>query len=133
MGYNLFLDDFRTPSMAAAYVLPVEDRLQYRTEVWDVVKSYEEFGAHIMKYGLPAKVSFDHDLADEHYNPDTWVEGYEYKEKTGYECAKWLIDYCIVEEVKLPLFYSHSMNPIGKERILSLLKNYKEHETNSAR
>ncbi|MDP9961886.1 cyclic-phosphate processing receiver domain-containing protein [Chryseobacterium lathyri] len=69
--------------------------------------------------GLPEMISFDHDLADIHYlKPDSD----EYAEKTGYECAKWLIEYCMDHYLDLPKFYCHSMNPVGKENILSLLK-----------
>ncbi|MDQ0066004.1 cyclic-phosphate processing receiver domain-containing protein [Chryseobacterium lathyri] len=70
--------------------------------------------------GLPEMISFDRDLADIHYlKPDSD----EYAEKTGYECAKWLIEYCMDHYLDLPKFYCHSMNPVGKENILSLLKN----------
>ena len=46
-------------------------------------------------------------------------------EKTGYSCAKWLIDFCIDKDLPLPEYFCHSLNPGGKENILSILKNYK--------
>lgn len=68
-------------------------------------------------------ISFDHDLADEHY----WKQNTgEFVEKTGYDCVKWLIEYCMDNDVDLPKFYCHSMNPVGKENIERLLKNFKK-------
>lgn len=46
------------------------------------------------------------------------------KEKTGMDCAKWLIEYCITNNLKLPKFYCHSMNPIGKDNITSILTQF---------
>ena len=65
-------------------------------------------------------ISFDHDLADlQQYSQES-------VEKTGYDCAKWLIEYCLDHSLNIPKFYCHSMNPVGKENIESLLKNFKK-------
>ena len=46
-------------------------------------------------------------------------------EKTGYHCAKWLIEYCIDNNEKLPAeIYIHSMNPAGSMNIKSLFETY---------
>lgn len=46
-------------------------------------------------------------------------------EKTGYDCAKWLIDYCIDNDLELPKkVLVHSMNPTGAENIKSLFNTY---------
>ena len=102
----LFLDDFRDP---------FEDNwIRYSpigTDcdiVW--VKTYQEFVDRVMCYGLPDAICFDHDLGTHNGN--------------GYECAKFLIDYCINNNLKLPLYAIQSANPVGKENIDSLLKNY---------
>ena len=85
---------------------------------------------------MPELISFDHDLADEHYNTDAMYDSEDaynklydsFREKTGYECAKWLIDYCLDNKKKLPTFMVHSMNPVGKKNITDLLNNYRKHE-----
>ena len=46
-----------------------------------------------------------------------------FKEKTGYDCAKWLCDYCVENKLPLPEYFIHSMNPVGRENILSTLKS----------
>lgn len=113
----LFLDDIREPRNVYTYTyLEI-----FNNKKWDVVRDYEQFTEWITKNGLPEYVSFDHDLADQHYNP----EHDTYTEKTGYDCALWLVDYCIDNEFKFPSFYCHSMNPIGKTRINSLLNQFK--------
>ncbi len=46
-------------------------------------------------------------------------------EKTGYHCAKWLIDYCIDNKKELPHeIIVHSMNPYGSRNIKSLFDTY---------
>jgi hypothetical protein len=123
---KLFLDDVRSI-----------------TDVYDndkdfiIVKNYEEFISWINSNGLPDFISFDHDLADEHYNIgiDLYIEDKPldyslYKEKTGMECAKWLINYCLDNNLKLPDFKVHSANPAGRDNILSILTNFKKFQEN---
>lgn len=97
------------------------------------VTNYMEFVDWIMINGLPDGICFDHDLADEHYrpsmyNPDGHYSLYysdgTFKEKTGYDCAKWLIDYVDVNNLELPKYNIQSANPVGKMNIDMLLKNY---------
>lgn len=114
----LFLDDIRYPIEAYHYT---KNDIFLRKD-WHIVRNYEQFVNRIVEKGLPEMISFDHDLADIHYlKPDSD----EYKEKTGYDCAKWLIEYCMDNFLDVPKFYCHSMNPVGKKNILSLLENYK--------
>jgi hypothetical protein len=117
-GYNLFLDDERFPSKVTWCVLPT-----YHDPHWKIVRNYDEFVAAIKELGVPQFVSFDHDLADEHY-----VEGFagatprtDYREKTGYDCAKFLLAHCMENGHHLPPFAVHSMNPVGRENIRALL------------
>ncbi|SIS48055.1 hypothetical protein SAMN05421639_106165 [Chryseobacterium shigense] len=115
----LFLDDIRYPIEAFHYT---KQDIFLRKD-WHIVRNYEQFVNRIMEKGLPEFISFDHDLADVHYlkpNAD------EYTEKTGYYCAKWLVEYCMDNYLGLPKFYCHSMNPVGKKNILSLLENFKQ-------
>lgn len=75
------------------------------------VRSYAEFVTYITDSGLSDFISFDHDLG---------------LEESGYDCAKWLVDYCLDNNFRLPKFDVHSQNPVGKENILSLLQNFKK-------
>lgn len=123
----LFLDDIRDPEHAFGYT----KQEMFVSQKWVVVRNFEEFKNHIESNGLPKFVSFDHDLADSHYTPEylwddyhaskEWQDNQVHKEKTGYECAMWLVDFCIDNALLLPGYYCHSMNPVGKDKIISLL------------
>lgn len=115
----LFLDDVRYPIEVYHYT---KQDIFLRKD-WHIVRNYDQFVNRILEKGIPEIISFDHDLADEHYLKQ---DSNEYIEKTGYDCAKWLVEYCLDHQTELPQFYCHSMNPIGKENILHLLKNFKK-------
>lgn len=130
----LFLDDIRVPKDAFDYI---KDEI-YINKTWIIVRNFNEFIQYIIENGLPDLISFDHDLADEHYVPSKYWYDYEAskkyqeqqnnKEKTGFDCAKWLVDYCIDNDLKLPSYLSHSMNPVGRDNILGILDNFKKYE-----
>lgn len=124
MKKRLFLDDIRQPETCATYMLSPEI---YVEESWDVVRDYKQFVNYIEENGVPDVISFDHDLADIHYDPTTWTESFSYKEETGYDCAKWLCNYCVKNGILLPEFYVHSMNPIGKENIQKCLESCRKY------
>lgn len=132
MNYNLFLDDERNPGNVT-WVELASKKVKAPTII---ARNYNEFVDFISREGLPATVSFDHDLADEHYrhmltdnslNRHTAFVDDEFgglnvtfdygEEKTGYDCAKWLVQYCIDNDLKFPEYTVHSMNPVGAERI----------------
>lgn len=115
MSYKLFLDDIRLPKHVKWLELPLGP--------WVIVRNYNEFVGYISKNGLPDYISFDHDLADEHYIPE--VKESTYKEKTGYDCAKWLVEYCMEKGLTFPEYAVHSMNRVGKENIISYIENFK--------
>ena len=126
MKYNLFLDDVRNPIDCVYYMYtPI-----YTSVDWVIVRDYNSFIKIIKENGLPEIISFDHDLSDEHYDPKMYHESYDelydsFKEKTGYECAKWLVDYCIDNNEFLPKkILVHSMNPIGRRNIESYFESY---------
>lgn len=130
MDYNLFLDDIRHPHDAYPYMKDTK----YLQLKWIIVRSYDEFVKYITKNGVPSLVSFDHDLADEHYfsNNQPWsiensIDYFSYKEKTGYECAKWLCDYCLNNNIKLPETLVHSFNQTGSNNIKHYIRNFKKH------
>ena len=123
--YNLFLDDYRTPSNVVGYAHTIGLRADlYIKHKWDIAIDYNHFVEIIEAKGLPVIVSLDHDLADCHYVGDFS----DPNEKTGMDCAKWLIDYCVDNNKQLPEYYVHSMNPVGRKNIQSLLDNYKKYE-----
>lgn len=112
----LWLDDYRNPNEwidCVKIVCPIMIK-EPCDIIW--VKSYDEFVKYIINHGLPDSIGFDHDLADGSLN-----------EKTGYDAAKFLVDYCIENDAKLPKFGSQSANPVGRENILNLLNNFKRH------
>jgi hypothetical protein len=114
--YKLFLDDIRDPNQVTWVKLPEEP--------WVIVRNYEEFVIHITSFGLPSFIAFDHDLGKEHYIVGK-PKYNEYKEKTGYDCAKWLIEYCMNNNKMFPEYVVHSMNPIGATNIRSIVENFK--------
>jgi len=121
---RLFLDDIREPSHAYSYT-----HNSVYMEEWDIVRDYTQFVMYIEKYGVPDKISFDHDLADFHYNVQENIDYNEFKEKTGFHCAKWLIEYCMETRQDLPKeIYIHSMNIVGSKNIESLFKTYFKHK-----
>lgn len=120
MEYYLFLDDERFPHNVKWMHMPVYP--------WIVVRNFNEFKSTIEEKGIPKFISFDHDLADQHYQAMlkecNGEKNVDYgTEKTGYDCAKWLVDYCLEHTYKIPDFQVHSLNPIGKENIETYLNN----------
>lgn len=123
MLYNLFLDDLRYPVDCFEYThLTV-----YLDEKWVIVRNYDEFVKAIQEKGIPEMISFDHDLADEHYVAQDHIEYGFMTEKTGYHCAMWLINYCIDNNLDIPKYiFIHSMNPVGGSNIASAFNTYKK-------
>lgn len=135
MTYNLFLDDVRIPHKSMDYMHPGVSHL-YRTLEWVVARDYYQFVQAIEERGLPEIVSFDHDLADTHYDIraegyKSWQEYYdspdEHREMTGYDCVKWLCNYCLENSKPLPRYILHTMNDIGLHNMKSYLENFKKH------
>lgn len=120
---KLFLDDHRTPEECVGDI--------YDQGKWDIVGDFDEFQAYIMERGIPDVISFDHDLADEHYDIDWWDV---YKEgrlaptsaRTGLDCIKWLYKFCDESDTELPECIVHSMNPIGREVINEYIESWKQ-------
>ena len=135
--YKLFLDDYRIPIDAWKYT----GFTPYKDNHWKIVKDYNQFVSYITRNyekhdAFPSIIGFDHDIADDHYAPqehwsekyDAWADGQNFKEKTGMDCAKWLVEFCMDNNLKLPQWFGHSMNPAGRENIDSYLLNYRKHE-----
>lgn len=91
---KIYLDDLRTPS----------------DNSWFIIRSHHDFIHKIStSFNQIDCISFDHDLGEE---------------KTGFDCAKYLIEYCINNNLTPPQTYVHSANPVGRENIVSLINNY---------
>ena len=112
-NYFLFLDDERIPSDVFWRALPVPQEDQE----WVIVRSPQAFMDHIQTHGLPLFVTFDHDLQDQ-----------SEIEVKGVQCAQWLVDYCLDNNMRLPAFEVHSKNGEGEKNIRSLLENFKQHQ-----
>lgn len=122
---KVFLDDVRQPEEAATYMhLRIGKLSPIYLEDWEVVKNYKQFTNLISNYYREiTHVSFDHDLADIHYDPKTWRESFKYHEETGYDCAKYLLNFYKERNLKLPIMFVHSMNSVGTQNIINLFKN----------
>lgn len=114
---KLYLDDVRTPL----------------DDTWIIVRNYDEFVETVTKHGLHKfeVISLDHDLGDQamneyHTNVRTnYILDYNnIQEKTGMDCAKFLVEYCMDNSVNLPLVYVHSANPIGSANIMGYINNF---------
>lgn len=119
----LWLDDIRDPfkspwsdNVEALLLDDLTEKVRDFKLIW--VKDYNEFVLAV-ENSFPAIISFDHDLSFDQ------MIGKPSNEKTGYDCAKWLINYCMDNDLKLPEFSVHSQNPVGKKNIESLLNNFK--------
>lgn len=100
MYYAIFLDDEREPGRDFGF----EDVV--------VARTVAEAQATILSNGVPAFISFDHDLGP--------------GEPTGHDFAKWLVESHLdgVIDIRNLAFYVHSQNPIGAENITMLLSMF---------
>lgn len=133
----LWLDDFRNP-----YENDFNWVSQYVPEYkkFDIywVKNYHEFVIWISDNGLPHTIAFDHDLACEHYAPqefysekyNDWATSQNFKEKTGLDCAKWLVNHCIENYYTLPEWVIQSANLAGVDNINSYLNTFLKYYKN---
>jgi hypothetical protein len=96
---------------------------------WAIVRSFDEAVQWVKDNGFPKFISFDHDLGWEKF--DTNENGIIVVtepdiEKSGYDFAKWLIEYDLDTNL-MPddfAFTVHSMNPVGAANISRILNSY---------
>ncbi len=114
---KIYLDDIRTP---------IE-------EGWTVVRNYDEFVSTVMYNGLEniELISLDHDLGDTAMKEWHTNVYHNYKldynnitEKTGYDCAKWLVGQWMDGQPVVDVF-THSANAIGSANIMGYINNYR--------
>lgn len=104
----LWLDDLRDPfdkKMEWLNYSPIGKNVELN---W--VKNHDEFKKWISENGLPDAICFDHDLGE--------------NIPTGYDCARWLVDYCLDNQCLPPLWACQSANPVGSENINKLLTSF---------
>jgi hypothetical protein len=99
-GYNLYLDDERTPTL---------------NKNWVVVRSFQEFKDCIIKNGLPVEASLDHDLGCDDYGNLL---------PTGLDCLKWLFENSY--DISSTIINVHSSNMYRKEWMESFIKQWKK-------
>jgi hypothetical protein len=113
----LYLDDVRIPTEGE----------------WEVVRNYDEFIAHIKMNGLEKYevISLDHDLGEgamvEYYTnvkPNYELDYTRIPEKTGMDCARYLVAEAMDKKIPLPTIYVHSANPIGAANMIGYVNNY---------
>lgn len=79
-------------------------------------------------HGAPVFVALDNDFGIEDYiDPEENDPEMIFSERNGYDCAKWLVNYCLEHHIKLPDYTVHSMNCIAKTNIIHFLENAKKH------
>jgi len=126
---KVFLDDVRNPKDCIGYMYTRIGSLNpIYLEDWIVVRNYDEFVSVISNnINEITHISFDHDLADEHYDPAMYygVEKYnelagKFIEKTGLDCAIWLKEFYLSKSKSLPTMFVHSMNPVGTKNIINV-------------
>jgi hypothetical protein len=129
---KIYLDDLRTPL----------------DKEWILVRNYSEFVTKVLDIGLEniSDISLDHDLGDsamdEYFNnvqPNYTLDYNNIHEKTGYDCAKWLVEHFYElnpevsnidrftkkkSEFKFPKVTTHSANPIGASNIMGYINNF---------
>ena len=105
MKILLWLDDIRDPNDS-------KWREKYLLDEYEIVwvKNHQELVSYIKENGLPYTIGFDHDLGDDY--------------ETGYDSAKWLVEYVMDNNLNLPQWFIQSDNPVGRKNINSYLINY---------
>lgn len=117
----LWLDDIRNPFTMSDWLLSHSPDYWYEMVegthevIW--VKNYDDFVTWIEMRGLPDEIGFDHDLGD--------------GSKSGMDAAKWLVEYCMDNDVDIPDYFIQSANPVGRENIEGLIENFKKHRNGS--
>ena len=130
---KIFLDDVRNPIDCIGYMHTRIGNLNpIYLENWVIIRNYPDFEETVRVHaGNISHISFDHDLADGHYhkNMQEGVLNYDSEDfncddynKTGYHAAKYLKELYKKQNLKLPIIFVHSMNPVGTENIINLFK-----------
>ena len=103
----LWLDNAQSPFTGDLLELfnPIEKNAAV---VW--VHNYDEFEQWIIANGLPDGICFDYDLGDD---------------KSGFDCARFLVRYCMNYALPLPKYAFHSVDRFGQESMNITFERYK--------
>lgn len=135
---KLFLDDYRVPMDCIVHMYDRIGLLNsvYRDDKWVVLRNYPDFVRAINKYkGAVTHISFDHDLADGHYNQNMQEGTINYDSedfsgndfnKTGYHAALYLKKVYVEHQLALPIILVHTMNSVGRKNIEEVFEPTKE-------
>ncbi len=125
---NIFLDDFRMPSHSHFRdIVP-----QYNDDSqWAIVRSFKQFALllNLLAENLQVikKVSFDHDLDEEHYDMtlDQWESYYDnpvdVETGTGLHAMNLMFEIFESHGVELPEILIHTANPWANKRMKEVL------------
>jgi hypothetical protein len=125
---RIYLDDIRTPV----------------SNDWIVVRNYDDFVNKVTEIGLGEieTISLGDTAMNEYFtnvSPNYKLDYDNIKEKTGYDCTKWIVDYFYemnpdriemsrskkdASSIKFPLVVVHSANPIGSANIMGYINNF---------
>ena len=120
--HYIYLDDVRVPVKVHEW-----------EQDWVLVRSYDEFVDKITELGLEniELITLDHDLGPQstrHFlKSTTKTSVFDYSqvdEKTGLDCAKWLVEHAMDKGINLPVVVVHSANPVGSANIMGYINNY---------
>lgn len=113
MKTGLFLDDERLVSDVSWISYP-EENIN-----WTIVRCYRSFKEEVENQ-IYDYYSFDHDIDDY----DDLL-----KERTGYDCLKFLVEHLIETEqpIKNIQCFFHTQNPIGKKNMSSYWYNFNQY------
>lgn len=108
-NFYLFLDDVRHPDHVTWVKIP------HNVE-WTIVRNFNEFKDAVEKNGIPAFVSFDHDLGEDYGSCDM---------KTGMDCLKWLVTHVLLPDRRPMVPYAlHTYSYSGRANMQSYIDSY---------
>lgn len=118
---NIFIDDERWPTTVSWI------DFDYNAHNWSIARNFQQFTELLDSVDFEI-ISFDHDLdrssTFECIRCNSKEEDFNYKnvkEKTGFDCAIYLKQWCKKNKKPLPKYLVHSLNSKGRDNIISLL------------
>lgn len=132
-NYKLFLDAHLLPKDCYRFMirmLGIDAAKPYNLKGWVVARSMDQFKTIVEANGLPAFVSFGHDLTEEHdaVVKQPFANNYDSFTDTGYDCAVWLQAYCQVNNLDFPKWAVHENSGV-RQRIIFYINQINNSET----